>query len=265
MLPAMVAAILEARAVSAGYPGRPVLSEVDVALSAGEITAVIGPNGAGKSTLVRVLAGTLAPRAGGVFLAGRLLEQLSRREAAQRIAVVPQENEVAFGFSVRQVVMMGRAPHQSGLLLARPEDHTAVRRALARCDLEALAERPVSELSGGERRRVVIARALAQSADVLLLDEPTAHLDLRHAVGLYQMAREEAAERRVACLAVMHDLTAAMRWADRAILLVDGAVRASGPVREVLDPVLLEPAFGVRLKALSDPDDGDRYFLALPR
>jgi iron complex transport system ATP-binding protein len=100
---------------------------------------------------------------------------------------------------------------------------------------------------------------------VWLLDEPTAHLDLRHAVALYQTAREQTRERGVACLAVMHDLAAAMRWADRAVLLVDGRVRASGPVAEVLDPALLEPAFGVRLKALVDPDDGDRYFLALPR
>lgn len=256
---------LEARHVAAGYAGRPVLSEIDLDVRAGEIVAVIGPNGAGKSTLVRVLAGTLAPSSGQVLLGGRPLSELSRRQIASELAVVPQDAEVAFGFTVRQVVMMGRAPRQSALLVARPEDHAAVADALARCELEQVADRPVSELSGGERRRVVIARALAQQAHVLLLDEPTAHLDLRHAVALYEMARREVERREVACLAVMHDLAAAARWADRAVLLVDGRVRAAGPALEVLDPKLLEPAFGVRLRVGQDPEDGSRYFLAAPR
>jgi iron complex transport system ATP-binding protein len=257
--------VLEARGVSAGYPGRPVLHTLDFRGFAGELLAIVGPNGAGKSTLVRALAGTLPVSAGEVRLFGRRIEQLERREIARRLAVVPQESEVAFGFSVRQVVMMGRAPHQSGLLLARPEDERAVEAALARAELSAIADRPVGELSGGERRRVVIARALAQRADLLLLDEPTAHLDMRHAVELYETARREVEQRQVLCVAVMHDLAAAARWADRAVLMVDGRVRAQGPVDEVLDPELLEPAFEVKLRTGRDPEHGDRYFLALPR
>jgi iron complex transport system ATP-binding protein len=261
----MAEAVLEARGVSAGYPGRRVLRELDFSAFAGELVAIVGPNGAGKSTLVRVLAGTLPVTAGEVRLFGRRLDKLARRDIARRLAVVPQESDVAFGFSVRQVVMMGRAPHQSGLLLARPEDEQAVDSALDRVDLGAIADRPVGELSGGERRRVVIARALAQRAELLLLDEPTAHLDMRHAVELYETARREVEQRKVLCVAVMHDLAAAARWADRAVLMVDGSVRAQGPVDEVLDPALLEPAFDVRLRAGRDPEHGDRYFLALPR
>jgi iron complex transport system ATP-binding protein len=265
MLHRMAEPVLEARGVSAGYPGRPVLRAVDFAGFAGELVAVVGPNGAGKSTLVRVLAGTLPVEAGEVRLFGRPLAELSRREIARRLAVVPQEADVAFGFSVRQVVMMGRAPHQSGLLLARPEDDRAVKAAIARCELGDVSDRPVGELSGGERRRVVIARALAQRADLLLLDEPAAHLDMRHAVELYETARREVEQRQVLCVAVMHDLAAAARWADRAVLLVDGSVRAEGTADEVLDPAVLEPAFGVSLRAGRDPEHGDRYFLALPR
>jgi iron complex transport system ATP-binding protein len=145
-------------------------------------------------------------------------------------------------------------------LLASQRDLSAVDHALELCDLTALAARPENELSGGERRRVVIARALAQEPEVLLLDEPAAHLDVRHAVLLYELARRQAAERGVACIAIMHDLNAAAEWADRAVLLKDGAVRANGPPSEVLTAELLEEVFEVPIKVGTDPRDGARYF-----
>jgi len=252
---------LEARGVDAGYRDRPVLHDVTLEARRGELVAVVGANGAGKSTLVRVLAGTLAAERGEVRLGGAPLSKLSRRQIAKKLAVVPQDSDVAFGFSVREVVLMGRAPHQSGLLIAGEADRAAVDRALADCELVALADRPVAELSGGERRRVVIARALAQQPEALLLDEPAAHLDIRHAVVLYDMARREAAERGVACIAVMHDLNAAARWGDRAVLLKDGRVHAQGRVDAVLVPDLLEQVFGIALRVGTDPEDGARYFL----
>lgn len=252
---------IEARGVDAGYRERAVLHDVTLEARRGELVAVVGANGAGKSTLVRVLAGTLVPTRGEVRLGGAPLSTLSRRQIAKQLAVVPQDSDVAFGFTVREVVLMGRAPHQSGLLIAGEADRAAVDRALSDCELVDLADRPVAELSGGERRRVVIARALAQQPEALLLDEPAAHLDIRHAVVLYDMARREAAERGVACLAVMHDLNAAARWGDRAVLLKEGRVHAQGPVDDVLVPDLLEEVFGLALRVGTDPEDGARYFL----
>jgi iron complex transport system ATP-binding protein len=256
----MTSPALEARKVSAGYASRPVLADVSLAVEPGELCAVIGPNGAGKSTLVRVLAGTLAPNAGSVFLAGQELAKLSRREVSRRLAVVPQDSDVALGFSVAEVVMMGRAPYQSGLLFARPEDERAVEHALERCELLDIRDRPVVELSGGERRRVTIARALAQRTEVLVLDEPEAHLDVRHAVVVCALARREVDERKVACVAVLHDLAAAARWADRVVLLSDGRVRASGTPAEVLTTELLSETYGVSIRVGSDPE-GARYFV----
>lgn len=256
----MADAVIEARGVSAGYRGREVLRDVSLSVSGGELLAVLGPNGAGKSTLVRVLSGTLAPSAGQVFLGKDRLDGLSRREVARRLAVVPQESDVALGFTVREVVMMGRAPHQSGLLLARPEDESAVLEAMQRCELEELGERPVAELSGGERRRVTIARALAQGTGALLLDEPAAHLDVRHAVTVCALARREVDERGAACVAVLHDLAAASRWADRVVLLHSGRVRAAGACPEVLTEEILSETYGIHIRVGTDRD-GSRYFV----
>ncbi len=252
---------IEARAVVAGYRDRPVLRSVSLAARPGELVAVLGPNGAGKSTLVRVLAGTLQPDDGEVFLDGRPIAQLSRKEVAKKLAIVPQESDVAFGFTVREVVMMGRAPHQGGLLIARQDDLEAVDQALERCELGELAARPAAELSGGERRRVTIARALAQKPSVLVLDEAAAHLDIRHAVSVYRLARREVEERNVACVAVMHDLNAAWRWADRVVLLHEGSVRAAGARDVVLEAGVLAEVFGLPIRSGTDPEDGARYFV----
>ncbi len=246
--------VIEARGASAGYHDATILEGVSLGARAGEWVAVLGPNGAGKSTLIRLLAGTLAPRSGSVWLGGRELASLGREAIARELAVVPQDSDVAFGFSVRQVVMMGRAPHQSGLLLARPVDEEVVDRALARCDVAGLAERPLAELSGGERRRVTIARALAQEPRVLLLDEPAAHLDVRHAVQVGDLVRSEVSERKVACITVLHDLAAAARWADRVVLLAEGRVCADGPPDDVLRPDRLESVFGMRIRVARDAE-----------
>jgi iron complex transport system ATP-binding protein len=251
--------VIEAITVSAGYGETAVLTEVSLAACPGELVAVLGPNGAGKSTLLRVLAGTLAPTGGEVRLRGRALAPLPRAEVARHLAVVPQDSDVAFGFTVREVVMMGRAPHQSGLLWVRPEDEDAVARALSRCDVASLADRPVAELSGGERRRVTIARALAQESAVLLLDEPGAHLDVRHAVSIGDLVREQIDARKVAAVAVLHDLGAAARWADRVVLLAEGRVRASGPPDAVLTPELLEAVFGIPIRVARDEASGLPY------
>ncbi len=243
--------VLAARAVSVSYGERAVLHAIDLEVRSGEIVAIVGPNGAGKTTLLRALAGTLPPVSGEVALDGRPLSALGRRELAREIAVVPQDVPSAPGFTVRDVIAMGRAPHQSAWLRERKEDVAAVREALGRCALDGFAERPFDALSGGERKRVLIAQALAQAPRVLLLDEPSAFLDLGHAVATFELAREEAA-RGVAVGAIVHDFGLAARYADRVVLLADGRVRAAGPPRDILDEAHLSAAFSVPIRRLAD-------------
>ncbi len=236
------------------------LSRVDLQLAPGRITALLGPNGAGKSTLIRVVSGRLPVFEGRVSLLGDPLEELAAAERARRVAVVPQRSEVAFGFTVREVVAMGRAPHQGGFMRETGEDAEAIAAAIATCQLDDLAARPVSELSGGEQKRVHIARALAQQAPLLLLDEAAAHLDIRHALQLYDVVRRQVESLDLACLMTTHDLAAASTHADDVVLLKDGQVVARGSVDEVMAPEPLEAAFGVAVE-VGHHADGRRYFL----
>jgi len=257
----MAGAKLEIEAVSAGYGGADVLRGVSLRVEGGRLCAVLGPNGAGKSTLVRLLSGALQPRAGRVLLDGEDVAALDRRAIARKVAVVPQAVEVALGFSVREVVMMGRAPYQGAWMAASEADHAAVARAIEACDLGGLAGRPVAELSGGEQKRVAIARALAQEAPILVLDEAAAHLDVRHSIALHELVRRELERRAIACVAVLHDLNAAARYADHVALLKNGQMVAEGAVEEVMTYRRLRDAFETDLYVGVNELDGARYFL----
>lgn len=213
---------LEARSVCAGYRGRPVLASVSVSFAPGW-TAIVGPNGAGKSTLLRVLAGLLAPSAGDVLLDGVPLARLAPRARARAIAWLPQLAEPAGELTVRETVLLGRLPQIGVFGAPTAEDEAAVREAMQRTECSAWAKRRLSELSGGERQRALLARALATEARVLLLDEPTLHLDPPHQVALARLARALAATHTV--VTVMHDLSLALA-ADRVVLIDAGRVRA---------------------------------------
>ena len=241
-------------AISASYGDGDQLRDVDLSLRAGELAAVLGPNGAGKSTLIRVIAGLLETTRGSVAIFGQA-------PSAQQIAVVPQRSEVALGFTVGEVVMMGRAPHQGRLMRETRLDRNAVSAAIEACSLRELVTRPVAELSGGEQKRVHIARALAQQAPILLLDEAAAHLDIRHAAALYALVRREVDARQLACLMTTHDLNAAAEHADRVVLLRNGRIVADGPPRDVMTAELVEQTFDVPVEVLAD----GRYFRALFR
>jgi iron complex transport system ATP-binding protein len=175
------------------------------------------------------------------------------------VALVSQANEVAFGYRVEQVVMMGRSPHQGGLQLATRDDLDAAREAMDKTGVLALAGRPVAELSGGEQKLVALARAFAQRTDVLLLDEPSAHLDPRHAVELFELVTSEVHRRGLACIAVAHDLNLAAAFADRVVLIESGAVRASGSVDDVMTPAHLAAVFGAELEVRAHADG--RFFV----
>ncbi len=235
---------------------------VSLALAAGELACVLGPNGAGKSTLLRVMSGTLPASRGTVTVLGEPMGGWERARLARHVAVVPQTSEVAFGYAVRDVVMMGRAPHQDTWMRPSDEDARAVDDALTRCDVAELAGRRVDELSGGEQKRVAIARALAQKPDILLLDEPGAFLDVRHQVMLYDLL-DEARKTGMACVVVMHDLNVAAQYATNVLLMKRGRLVASGSIEQVMTYARLKETFDADLYCGVNDVNGSRFFLPM--
>ncbi len=258
----------EARGVVFRYPGapRPALAGVDVVVPAGSLYAVLGPNGSGKSTLLRVLLGALRPATGEVRHAGRPLAAWPRRELATRIGVVPQEEELTFPLSVRELVALGRYPHLGMLGRESAADRRAVEEAMERCDVAELAGRAVASLSGGERQRARIARALAQQPGTLVLDEPTMALDIRHEMQILELAATLAAA-GVTVVLVTHALNLAARYASRLLLLGGGGggggagsprgrVAAEGPPEEVLTRERIEAVYGWPVAIARHPGPG---------
>lgn len=240
--------LLRAENLVFGYDRRqPVLRGISCELRAGEVTAVFGPNGCGKSTFLRCLNGALRPQSGSVRLGDTDLADLSYQAVARRIAVVPQDTPPDVPLTAFQMAMLGRHAHSvGGWGEESAADREIVRAAMAQTGVAELAARPFAQLSGGERQRVVIARALAQQGDVLLMDEPSTHLDIAHQLELYRLARRQAADGK-AVLMVCHDLFLAPRYADSALLLAVGTVMASGKVTEVLSSANIQTVFGCKL------------------
>lgn len=255
--PLVTAPLLEVREVryrhSAGQPEA--LSGASLQIRAGEVLGVIGPNAAGKSTLARIACGLLAPDSGAVLLSGDATSRLSRRERARRVAFLPQHQPADLVFTAREVALMGRAPHLGLWALEGERDRAIADAALAEADVLALAERPVAQLSGGERQRVFLARSFAQQAALLVLDEPTAGLDLAHQVLLVNALRRRGREGSGALL-VLHDLALAGAACDRLVLLVCGQVLAEGAPADVLKPDLLARAYGTAVDVVTDPATG---------
>jgi iron complex transport system ATP-binding protein len=228
-----------------GPERRAALRGVDLRIMAGEGLALVGPNGAGKSTLLRCITGLLRPDRGSVTLDGIPVEELTRSTIARRVAVVPQQVDLPFAMRVEEVVALGRIPHEDPLRGLRPADHDAVARAMARVGLDGFSGRDVRRLSLGERQLVLLATALAQEAPLLLLDEPTVHLDLRHQVATMELLRGLAAGEGTTVVAVLHDLHLAAHFFPRIAVLHEGRIVADGPPREVLTEGLVRDVFGV--------------------
>jgi iron complex transport system ATP-binding protein len=252
--------VLRARDLAIGYPSRRVGAGFALELHPGEVLALLGPNGSGKTTLLRTLLGLIPPQGGDLWLDDRPLAQLSARERALKLAYVPQVAASGFAFLAREVVLMGRTAH--GGLLARPSarDHAVVLAALERLGIAALADRPVTQISGGERQLVLVARALAQEPRCVVLDEPTASLDFGNQGHVLREIRRLAAS-GLAVLFTTHDPNHALRFADRVLLIRDGGTMAQGPVRELIDGDHLRRLYGAEIEELADAVSGRRAYL----
>lgn len=249
-------AVIRAQAVEFGYPGRAVLRGVDLSVRAGESVALVGLNGCGKSTLLRLCAGLLRPTGGRMLLGGDDLARLSRRTAARRVALLHQSSPPVAGMTVRQLVRQGRYADRGPLGMLRDADDGVCARALADVGVADWSDRLVESLSGGERQRVRLAMALAQDTRVLLLDEPTTYLDLRHQLDVLSTVARLRRERDLTVVMVLHDLGQAARFTDRIVALRDGRVHADGPPARVVTPELLAEAFGVVGRVGTDPGGG---------
>lgn len=226
--------LLSAENVSFSYANTPTLFDIDFALDCGARRALLGPNGSGKTTLLKLLTGILHPTRGAIFFQDTNLKKMTRREIAKRVALVPQELNLQFGFTVQQLIMLGRTPHVHALSGATKHDREVVERVVELTELSEMRERVVTELSGGEQQRVVIAMALAQEPQVLLLDEPTVHLDINHQVEILELLRKLNRERELTVLATMHDLNLAALYFDDLVLLERGRIVAQGVPQDVL-------------------------------
>jgi ABC-type cobalamin/Fe3+-siderophores transport system ATPase subunit len=257
----MMANILEIQSLTVAYNGRTALRGVSLSLASGVVTGLIGPNGAGKTTLIRAASGVIPARSGRVLVDGADLMTLSPHERARRMAVVPQARSLPPAFTARETVLLGRTPHLNWLGQLSPQDEQRAEWAMHRTRTLELASRPVGELSGGEQQRVLLARALAQNAPILLLDEPTANLDLHYQIELLELVRGLARGEKLAVLLALHDLNLVARYADRVALLVSGEMQAAGTPEEVLVAPALSQAYQLPLQVIKAGSSGATMIL----
>ncbi len=233
---------LKLSGVEFSYDGIPVLENVELKVEEGDFWGLIGPNGSGKSTLLRIISRVLRPYNGAIYIDGKSLDNLSQKAIAQNIACVPQETQTSFAFSVSDIVLMGRFPHLRRFQAEDAEDFKIARESMRRTQTLHLAERPITELSGGEKQRVIIAQALAQEPRLLLLDEPTAHLDINHQLHILDLLNNLNQD-GLTLITVLHDLNLAARYCKHLILLNNGRIEVIGEVKEVFDPDIIRRVF----------------------
>ncbi|MCF8115116.1 MAG: ABC transporter ATP-binding protein [Desulfarculaceae bacterium] len=248
--------MLAADGLSFAYQGEPVVAQIGLSLPRGEMLGIIGPNGSGKSTLLGLLCGMLSPQSGSVELMERPLADYSRAQVARRLGLVPQNAELASGFTVRETVLAGRFALMGGRMFENAQDRQAAAEALELTGLTELQERRAGELSGGERQRLALARALASEPQVVLLDEPTSPLDLKHQRMIMELLERACAQRGLAVGLVSHDLNLAGMYCHHLLLLSNGRALASGPPDQVLTPELLSRAYGVEVAVDQEPSRG---------
>jgi iron complex transport system ATP-binding protein len=242
---------IQADRVAFGYKNKAVLADVSLAVEKGEMLAILGPNGSGKTTLLRILSGVLAAT-GEVKANGKAIRTYGRRELSRLFAVVPQESPLTFPYTVAEIVLMGRASHHNPLAFESEEDRDVARKSMELTDVLSFGDRYLHELSGGEKQRVIIARALAQEPEILLLDEPSAFLDLKHQVHILEILRRLNREHKLTIIAALHDLNLAALFFPRLVMLQDGRIYRDGSPKEVLTEETIEEIYGINVKIRLD-------------
>lgn len=253
--------LITCRNVCAGYGAQAVLHDISFTLQTGEMTSILGPNGCGKSTLLRVLSGVLTPQSGQALFQRRPVAQIPPRQLARKMAFVPQREETPAAFTVQQVVLLGRTPYMGWWGHETRQDREVAQRAMERVGVAHLADRTLGALSGGERQRVILARALAQECPLLVLDEPTTHLDVSHQISLLSLLRELHRSDGLTVLAVLHDINLASEFTDRMLVLSRGTVAADGPPEDVVNETLLLDVFGLAAWVRVNPATGRPHVL----
>lgn len=241
-----------------GYGGQAVLHDLDLVLERGQCYGILGPNGSGKTTLLDILCGLLQPKTGTIRLCGQSLAGWQPRQLARKMALVPQDFVVRFGFSVREVVEMGRHPHLGRFAALSQQDHRLVDSVMEELGITGLADRPVTQLSGGEKQRVAVARALAQDPEVLLLDEATSNLDIFHSLSILGTIRNRVKQQGLTVIAALHDLNLAGFFCDQLIFLRQGQLLHQGSVAEVLQAGVIQEVYGVDAMVRFDAFSGCR-------
>lgn len=253
---------IQLKNLSYSIGGQKILDDISATIQSGGITGLIGPNGSGKTTLIKILSGVLHDYSGGATIDLLEIGRLKARGLAQKVAVVPQESHFSFPFTSFQVVLMGRYPHQNGHYFESVEDLQIARGAMKKTDCLHLAGRNIQTLSGGEKQRVLLARALAKKSKILLLDEPAAHLDLKHQQGLYRLLNDLQQTEKVTIIAVMHDLNAVARYCQDVLFLKKGRLILHGKTSVMMTLDHLEEVFDVSLETFHPPDG--KFFFMTP-
>ena len=244
--------VIETRDLSFAYQDRAVLRGVELSVQRGEMVGILGPNGSGKTTLLRILSAVLGAQ-GEVKLNGKKIQSYGRQELSRLFAVVPQESRANFPYTVAEIVLMGRASYHSPFALEGKKDLEVARASMELTDALALSNRYLHELSGGEKQRVMIARALAQEPEILLLDEPSAFLDLKHQVQVFELLRHLNRERGLTIIAALHELNLAALFFPRLVMLFDGRIHRDGSPNDVLTEKIIEEVYGIRVRVEKDP------------
>ena len=247
--------------ISFSYPNAKVLREISLDISAGEFVGIIGPNGSGKTTLLKLLNRILSPEAGELFYKGKQLARVNQKTLSSEIGFVAQENAINFPYTVSEVVMMGRYPYMGMMGFESGRDASIVSESLKTTDMEPLANRYYTELSGGEKKRTVIARALAQSPETLLLDEPAAALDIKHEIGVYELLKKLNEEKNLNVILVTHHVNFAAIYCSRLIVLKDGKIHAMGKAQDIINPELISDVYGVEVEIKHDDSFGTPYLM----
>lgn len=252
---------VEVKKLSHSYDATPILKGVSLQVRNGDFAGIVGPNGSGKTTLAKNIMRLLSPEKGTVFISGEDVKALTQKELAKVLGSVPQTNVIDYDFTAQEIVLMGRAPHIGRFQRESLRDFSIVEEAMKKTDTWHLKDRSVKELSGGERQRVIIARALAQEPEILVLDEPVTHLDIKHQIGLMELTKKLCDEKGITVIAILHDLNFAMSYCDHVMLVHNGHIVNSGKPDVILTEESIKKVYGIEVCIVNHPKTGQPYIL----